>query len=448
MHYQQSANRTLLQSLLLSGELRSRQLDVSSATVRTQITNLAAHYSLANGDALVKDLKMNLLGGYLTAFGKMSDIGGNSHSSVGGQLQDISLAALERLTQSSRTPQNVGLSGALNAQFNANWANRLNTLVADTNATIHGSVDRIAVSHTGTTPAAATVALHPASVPLDGAIHGTYTAANGQIALHDSFIRTPQTSLTMNGVVSNRSSLAISLNAADLHEIDSIADLFRTSPPGQTLQPLGLGGTASFTGTVQGSTSNPHLSGVLKASNLQLNGTSWKVLSTGIDVTPSQLTVQNGDLEPGSRGHLHFSGGAELHQWSFSSESPIRVEVEAAQMNIPDLIKLAGQQLPIAGVISANASIHGSIMNPAGSGSVTLANLVAYDQPVSGVKLSFNGTGDEAHADLSLQTPAGSLQGKFGVRPKLKNIRGKNQLRRDRSRKTASTQGASSRCDR
>jgi len=420
MHYQQSANRTPLQSLSLNGELHSRQLNVSTASLRTQVTNLAAHYALANGDASLNGLKLNLLGGYLTASGKMNDIGGNSHSQVNGQLQGLSLAALQRLTQSSRSSQNVGLNGALNAKFSANWTKNFNTLMANTDAIIHGSVDRNTGSRTGTVPVVASASSHPASVPFDGAIHGSYTASNGQIALHDSFIRTPQTNLTMNGVVSNRSSLAINLNAADLHEIDSIADLFRTPPPGQTLQPLGLGGTASFAGTVQGSASSPHLSGTLKALSLQLNGTSWKVLSTGIDVTPSQVSLQNGDLEPASRGHLHFSASAELHKWSFSSENAIHAELEASQLNIHDLTKLAGQQLPITGSISANASIHGTIMNPAGNGSVMLANLVAYDQPVSGAKLTFNGTGDEAHADLSLQTPAGGLKGKFSVRPRLK----------------------------
>jgi translocation and assembly module TamB len=421
-HYQQGANRTLLQSLTLNGELHSRQLDVNSASHRTQISNLAAHYSLANGDAFVNDLKLNALGGYVTASAKMNDVGGNSHSTVSGRVQGVSLAALDRMAQSSRAPQSVALSGAMNANFSAAWARSLDTLVANTDATIHGSVNRIAGSQTGTAPASATAASHSASMPLDGAVHGSYTASNGQIALHDSFLRTPQTSLTMNGVVSNRSSLAINLNASDLREVESIADLFRLPSPGQTLQPLGIEGTASFTGTVQGSTSTPHLSGELKASNLQLRGTAWKVLSAGIDATPSLVSIQHGDLEQASRGHFHFSASAELDKWSFSTESPIRAELEAAQLNIPDLNKLAGQQLPITGTISADASLHGSVMNPVGSGSVTLANLVAYDQPVSGAKLTFRGTGDEAHADLSVQTPAGGVQGKFSIRPKLKTF--------------------------
>jgi translocation and assembly module TamB len=185
-HFQQAANRTLLQSLLLNGELHSHQLNVSTPSLRTQVTNLAAHYSLADGNAFVNDLKLNLLGGSLAASGKMSDIGGNSHSVVNGQLQGISLAALERLTGSSKSPQSVGLNGALNAKFDANWANNISTLVANTDATIHGSVDRTAITQAGVASAAVTSAQQPSSVPLDGSIHGSYTAANGQIALHDS----------------------------------------------------------------------------------------------------------------------------------------------------------------------------------------------------------------------------------------------------------------------
>jgi len=56
----------------------------------------------------------------------------------------------------------------------------------------------------------------------------SYTAKNGEIALAKSFVRTPQTDLTMDGVVSRRSSLNLRLQADDLHEIEALADLFRT----------------------------------------------------------------------------------------------------------------------------------------------------------------------------------------------------------------------------
>jgi translocation and assembly module TamB len=422
MHYEQTLNRSLLQSLLVTGQLESRQLDVSTPALRTRITNLGARYALANGDASVDALKLNLLGGYLTGAGKMSDIGGNSHAAVHGQLQGISLAELERLATSPRSPLQVSARGALNAQFDANWGHDLTSLVANANASIHGNFNRNPGSGSAAVPALANVAAGPSSVPLDGAIHCAYTAGNQQIALHDSYLKTPETSLTLNGVVSKKSSLAINLQAGDLREIETVAGLFRARTPGQPLQTLGLAGTASFIGTVQGTATAPHLSGNLKASHIQVSGTSWKTFSTAIDVTPSSVSLQHGDLEPASRGRLAFNVSAALSKWSFSSNSPIHADVEATQLNIPDLIKLSGQALPITGTVSANANLHGTVLNPTGNGSVTLTNLVAYDQPVTGAKVTFNGTGDEAHAVLSLQLPAGSIQGKVSVRPKLKTF--------------------------
>jgi translocation and assembly module TamB len=422
MHFQQVPNRTLLQSLTLSGDLQSRRLDVSMPSIRTQFTNLGGHYSLANGDASLSDLKLNLLGGYLAASGTMKDIGGNSHSTVKGQLSGISLATLEHLMGPVQSSQRVDLNGALNAQFNADWGSNLNSLVAKTDATIHGNVNSIANAQASSPSQRKTVALSQASVPVDGSIHGSYNAANQQIALHDSYLRTAQTSLTLNGVVSSHSSLVINLQADDLREVETVADLFRTPAPGESLQPLGLAGTASLSATVQGSVATPHLTGIFKASNFQVNGTSWKVLSTNVDASPSAISLQHGDLEPSSRGHLNFNVSAELHKWSFTSESPIRADVEASQLNIADLAKLAGQQLPVTGVLSVNANFHGSILSPAGNGSVNVANLVAYDQPINVAKVTFDGTGDEAHAALTLQLPAGSVQGKVSVRPKLKTF--------------------------
>lgn len=422
IHFQQQPNRTLLQSLSVTGELQSRELAVNTLSLRAQVTNLGAHYSLLNGDALVKDLKLNLLGGYLTASGEMSDIGGHSHSTVDGQLRGVSLGELERLAVAKNSAQSVAVKGALSAQFNANWGSDFTTLVAHTDATIHGSVANPSGVQAGPTVQTVSANATPATVPVDGVIHGSYTAAGQQIELKDSYIRTAQTSLTLNGTVSRRSSLGIDLEARDLREVEAVADVFRTPAPGQALQPLGLAGTASFTGTVQGSMAEPHLSGNFKASNFDVSGTSWKVLSTAIDLTPSAVALKHGNLEPKSRGHLNFNVSAGLRKWAFTSESPINADVDAAQLSIPDLMKLAGQSLPVTGTLAANASIHGTELNPMGSGSLTLSSLVAYDQPFNEAKVTFNGSGDEAHAVLSVQLPAGSLQGRVNVRPKLKTF--------------------------
>src|ERR1035441_2176518 len=87
-------------------------------------------------------------------------------------------------------------------------------------------------------------------------------------------------------------------------------------------------------------------------------------------------------------------------------------------MNIADLTKLSGQQIPVTGVLNAHVSAHGSELSPIGSGNVSLTKLVAYDEPITSVTINFAGTGDDAHADLAVDLPAGSVHGKVSVRPK------------------------------
>jgi translocation and assembly module TamB len=419
--YQYAANRPLLETLMLKGELTSRQLIVKSGTAKTPFANVTAHISLANGDAILHDLRSNIFGGELKAQGTMKSIAGNSNSRVEATLRGASLSDIRRIFANTGSAAGVAVAGTLNAGATASWGKTLDDLVAHTDATIDSNV---ANSRHGTEhpPAPAPVNLQGQapganSVPVEGAIHATYFAKGQRLAVENSFLRTAQTSLAMSGVVSSKSSLDLQLQANDLREVEAIADIFRTVPPGQSLQPFGLAGSASFHGVVQGSTAAPHLTGQLAAQNLQFNGTTWKVLHTHVDLSPSRVSLQQGDLEPTTRGKITFNATAELHDWSFSSSTPVEVQLNASQIDVAEIEKLTGQQIPVTGTLSANLQMHGSALNPIGSGDFALSNATAYDEPFSEARVTFTGTGREAHADLSLRSPAGSLQGKVSIRP-------------------------------
>ena len=79
-------------------------------------------------------------------------------------------------------------------------------------------------------------------IPVESAIHGTYTGGNQQLALKQSYLRTPQSTLTMNGIVSQRSSLDLKFQSNNLAELETIADLFTTS----TISRWGLPARRSF----------------------------------------------------------------------------------------------------------------------------------------------------------------------------------------------------------
>jgi translocation and assembly module TamB len=320
----------------------------------------------------------------------------------------------------------VGLSGTLNATATANWDKTIDNLAAKADATIQadisspqkrkarstGNANLLDVSSTNNTAQN----LSTSAVPVESEIHAAYTNADGRLQLANSFVRTAQTQLTLNGTVSQHSSLAIRLQANDLRELGTIANSFRAPSPNQ--QPIEASGTASFQGNVQRSTSAPHLTGQFTALNLHLNGSDWKVVRTGLDASPDHAALENADLEPASRGAITLNARAGLKKWAFDENtSPVEAQIRASQIDLRDLAKFASQTVPVTGTLNTNVSVHGTAMNPQGSGNLTLTGVTAYQQPIQTLRVDFTGNGNQAQANLSVQLPAGSIQAKVTVDP-------------------------------
>jgi translocation and assembly module TamB len=423
--YQSIAGRTLLQNLVINGDVTSREIIAKTPTMRADVANIAGHYSLANGDATLHDFRANLLGGKVTAQGTMKNVGGDARSKFDATLRGISLANAQRMIGSAASTGPVTIAGTLNASASAAWGKTFDDIVAHTDATVEAGVSGAqgpkGPKQSAAAPPAQTAASNsgPAIgvIPINAVLHATYTGKTKEVALDHSYFRTLQTNLNLNGTVSKKSSLAVQLQANDLHEIESIANLFRTPPPGQPLRPLGLAGTASFDGVVRGSTSAPHVTGQLTAQNLQVQGSSWILLRTSIDASPSQVSLQHAELDPATQGHVALNASAELHKWSFSNSSPIDLQLNASQLDISELAKLAGQQLPATGTLAADIKMHGTVLNPEGNGNITITKAAAYGEPLTSVKATFGGNGDQAHANLSISAPAGSIEAKLTASP-------------------------------
>src|SRR5207302_2756706 len=188
------------------------------------------------------------------------------------------------------------------------------------------------------------------AVPLSGALHVSYAQASKQVALANSYLRTPRTAIELNGAISQRSNLQLAARSSDLHELETIANDFRATGAA----PLRLYGTAAFNGNVRGSLAAPQVAGQLTAANLQLHGTSWRSLRTDISLSPALASVTNGELLPMNHGRIAFAVSAGLRHWSFTPSSPIQVSLNAAQLNAADLARAAGAQMPVKGTLSAN----------------------------------------------------------------------------------------------
>jgi translocation and assembly module TamB len=421
IEYQQVANHALLEDIRIDGDLASSHLEVKQPSLRGALDRLTAHYSLANGDAVLADLKASLLGGEITAQGAMRGIGGNSHSDFHGALRGVSLAQARSALGASAAASKIAFGGDLSATVSANWGKTLGDLVAHADGTVHGQ------AHGNLKPQVPTSAANSAdqgntmnastAIPLESQFHATYNANNSQLALRNSYLRTQQTDLTMNGVVGTHSNLAVQLHAGDLREIEQIADEFIPADHGRPMPSLGLAGSASFQGAVEGSIKSLHLTGQLNASDLKLNGTDWKRLRTDVDLSPSMVNLEHAELDPASHGRISFTASASLLNWTLSDSSPVSVTAVVSDLNVADLSKLTHQTIPVSGLLNAGISLHGTKLNPVGNGTITLTKMVAYEQPISSVKLTFSGDGNEAHGDLAVQLPSGSIQVKASVHP-------------------------------
>ncbi|MGH9523910.1 MAG: hypothetical protein ACRD3E_15400, partial [Terriglobales bacterium] len=147
------------------------------------------------------------------------------------------------------------------------------------------------------------------AVPLSGQIHANYNGATGQLALNNSHLNAGGMSLNLNGGISTHSAMNINMHGVDLAQLESMAASFGVKVP----QNLGLAGMASFTGTVSGSTSAPHIVGDLVVNGLNFDGTQWRLLRTHINATPSQAALQNGNLVAMNGGQVQFNLSTALH---------------------------------------------------------------------------------------------------------------------------------------
>ena len=108
----------------------------------------------------------------------------------------------------------------------------------------------------------------------------------------------------MNGVMSKRSNVALKFQANDLREIETVADLFRTPAAGSNSATTRFGRNSHVyrdTRRFHDGTESERSAGCLE---LQVHGTTWRVVRTGVDVSPSLAKLQNAVLEPASQGRI------------------------------------------------------------------------------------------------------------------------------------------------
>jgi translocation and assembly module TamB len=406
-HYEYVPNRPLIESLSAEGDISSRSLLVQTSAARSEVRDAGSRFQLRDGNLSLSEIRLYVLGGEVRGNASIQDLAGRQLGQFSASARGLSLESLQSIVKVTALDQ-VRFGGAIDADTKATWVGAAQNLVADTDATIHASV-----ASRGTTPAAASP-----SVPLDGEIHARYSANSQQISLSRSSLRTPQTTLTMDGVIGGRSNLQVTLQANALHEVETLAEMFRVAPPGRQISPLELYGAALFRGNIRGTLQDPQLSGQLTARDLRVRGSQFRLLRTDIAASSSQVSLQGAELDPASGGKLTFDLRTALRQWAYGPENSLAVSAHASRLSIAELAHIAGVQAPVTGILNADFVVKGSQANPIGSGKLSLTRAKAAGEPIQSLNAQFEGTGEAVNASIELRAPVGAASGKLTYDPR------------------------------
>jgi len=400
-HYQQVAGQPFLRNLIVDGQVASNALSASPAGTRVEVRKIQGSYQLAGGDLNVKSLTLESLGGSITASAKINHLDTTPDSRIRASLRNISLTAIQRALR-TRPIENTTLAGTVGGTAEANWTGSISNLHAHTDLAVQATARGQGRPTSG--------------IPVNGAIHLSYSGAGQVIEVRDTSLRIPSATLTAQGSVSDHSSLQVQVAATDLHQLAQLASSFR--PPQSPIPEIS--GTAALTATVQGSMRNASIAGEQKAQNLQTEGTEWKSASLRIRANPSEVRVEHGSLVNANRGQATLDALIVLQNWSYQPSSQIEAHLDVKQLRIADLQRLAHQSYPISGDLSAKLSVAGSQPDPRGSGSLEITDARAYEEPIRSLSAQFNAAGGVVDSKMNLSLAAGSVVADASYTPKTK----------------------------
>jgi translocation and assembly module TamB len=417
-------NRSLLDALSAQAELSSGALSVQASGARAEVRDLLARLNLSHGNLDIPEMRLTVLGGTLSARASVANLAGEQRGHLSASLRGASMAELQAQAQAqtqmkTASINQVRLGGVVNADADARWLGSIRNLAAKLDATIQSSLT--ARQQPGAVNAATAPVVSSQPLPLDGVIHARFAAKAGELDLTESYLRTPQTRLDLNGKLSpgtTSSSLQFALESNALHELETLAGMFRASPSGEPLQPLGLYGTASFRGSIRGRLKDPQVSGQLAAHDVRLKGSAFRLLRASVSASPSQAALENGEMDLAPRGRLAFDVRAGLKKWSYSAAAPLALTVHASQLPVAHLAQAAGVHTHVAGILNGDLAVQGTAQSPLGHGQLTLTKAAILGEPVQSLNLSFQGTGEQVNATLAMRAPAGNAGGRLTYYPR------------------------------
>ncbi len=343
VRYRSDPRKPLLDNLSIEGQLHSPELAIDLPEARTSARSVRGEYRLYRGTFEARKLQADVLDGQVAADLTILHLADKREARVEGTVRRLSLAAASTAL-GMKPKEHVEITGRLDGTVKASWRGSMQALQVRSDAVI-----------TAQAPFAKGAPAGSSAIPLDGAVHLAYDGGSDVVSLQRTYLRTPHTTLTLEGTLGKRCSLGIQARSDDLREVDLLALVVRGSADGhdqrasKPAEPLGLGGSASFSGQLQGSMNEPRLTGQLGGENVRYRGTTLRTLRTQLDLGSSGIALRQGRLQTSSQGRVEFDMTVGLRNWSYGRENPVSLRVVANRLPVADVQQAANLQYPITG---------------------------------------------------------------------------------------------------
>jgi len=399
IHYINADQRSLWRSLSVVGQIASDNLTARSPQGQVEIRRLEGRYQLANGRFQANDVSLETLGGRVISTVDIRQLDSTPTARIRAELHSISVQSA-RGSVGGVQVQRVNINSRLEGSAEASWSGSVSNLRA--------SADLILKSSRGNEPSS-----NSTIVAVDGAIQASYDAPRNIIAVRQAALRIPSATLTAQGEIGNHSDLQMQASSNDLRQLAELASALGGTHPSA----IEVSGSASAKASLRGSLQRPHLAAQFSAQHLQVQGSQWSSASFSIQADPSRLLVQNAALVNAHQGKASLSGTVALRNWSYLPANPLNVRLSAQRLSLADLQRLANQNYPFSGDLSAEISLSGSQLNPAGSGTAKIENARAYGESIQHVAATFHADQNSINSTFDAAVPAGAASGAISFTP-------------------------------
>ncbi len=226
-----------------------------------------------------------------------------------------------------------------------------------------------------------------AGIPTAGSVDVTYHNRTGRVEFGDSTLSLPHSQVNLSGDLDT--DLLLKADSANLADFQPLVPILGIRLEAADLPELNAGGSAHFDGTLHDLIDQQDITGDAALNKFKFRGYDFDAVEGHFSWSANELSVRKFQVQ-GSGATLNGSGAVELAGWAAGDNSPLRLDMRFAGMDVVKTTALFTKAaLPVLqGVASGTVNFQGSLNNPHGAGNFQITNLDAYGEQLNQVQLN------------------------------------------------------------